>query len=119
MKREATRWGYGYLAAPALLLTCGAASYPTRLLLPIAVRGTFADAIWAAAFAYVLAALTLRNRPWLLLGMAVALGLELAQRCPYFPGTFDRADLVAIGLGYTLGLVLERTLGPRGGHRNR
>lgn len=65
-----------------------------------------ADFLWAAAFACALAALT-RSGRWLALGFAVAQLLELAQVHPAVPGTFDVADMIAIGLGWGLGCAID------------
>ena len=114
MTQDVRSRGHGYVLVPVLLLVCGTATYPARAQLPDLVRGTFADTLWAAAFSYVLAALTQRDRTWVLAGIVIALALELSQGCSTLPGTFDRADLVALSLGYALGLALERSSSHRG-----
>jgi uncharacterized membrane protein YccC len=88
------------------MLFAGALSYPLRASLPILVRGVLADFLWSAAFACALMAIT-RSPRWATFGFVVAELLELAQLHPSVPGTFDAGDLVAIAIGWALGLLVE------------
>ncbi len=78
---------------------------------PSAIAGSLPDAAWGWALGAALSLLwrgaTLRARiPWLMGGGALAVGTELGQAVHVVPGTFDPLDLAAIGVGYTLGMLI-------------
>jgi hypothetical protein len=85
--------------------------------IPALVAGSLPDAAWAWAFGAALALVWhgkdwRERRGWLLAGWVAALATELGQAVSVVPGTFDVADLVAIGLGYVLGASLATRRSP-------
>jgi hypothetical protein len=93
------------LGASAMLLLAGCLCYPFRASLPIELRGVLADFFWSGAFACALVAMT-RSWRWALVGFVIAEVLELAQLHPAVPGTFDVSDIIAIAIGWVLGLAV-------------
>ncbi len=66
------------------------------------------DAAWAFALGALLSIVwrggARRARAaWCAIGLAAALGYEMAQRWHWVPGWFDASDLVAEAVGYALG----------------
>jgi peptidoglycan/LPS O-acetylase OafA/YrhL len=89
-----------------------------RLPLPRVLAGSLPDALWAWAFGASLALVWRRRSwrekaPWLAAGAALALGTELGQALGLMSGTFDVLDLVALGVGYVLGVILAGLHGRR------
>lgn len=78
---------------------------------PALLLGTLPDLLWAWSFGAAMALVWLgrpwsEKRAWLVAGGLVALFAEVGQALHVVPGTFDVADLVAIGAGYGLGAAL-------------
>jgi hypothetical protein len=82
-----------------------------RLPLPRIVVGSLPDALWGWAFGASLALVWRRRTwrekaPWLAAGALLTLGAEVGQALGLLRGTFDVLDLVALGAGYVLGVLL-------------
>ncbi|MBS2016640.1 MAG: hypothetical protein JST00_27400 [Deltaproteobacteria bacterium] len=98
--------GDGALGAPLHRLR--AATVPIGARVPSVLLGVAPDLAWALA-AGALLGLVWRDRrgaaarAWYALGLAAALGFEVAQRFHLVPGTFDPRDLVALTVGYVAG----------------
>jgi hypothetical protein len=127
-----TKGPIGKAVAPLMALACGVVLYigrgPTRgeaalgiddalapvrralgplvQKLPAFVLGSAPDAAWSFALASALAAFG-AGRAWLVAGFVLAVGFEVAQAFHLLSGTFDPVDVIAIVLGYAVGLRLS------------
>jgi hypothetical protein len=78
---------------------------------PRIVIDSVPDLAWAWAFGAALALVWGKERwrakgPWLAVGLVVAASAEIGQLWGVPPGTFDVVDLVAIVIGYILGVTV-------------
>lgn len=81
------------------------------LPLPRVVAGSAPDLAWAWAFGAALALVWRGSAwrakaPWLALGLLLAACAEVGQLWGVPPGTFDVVDLLAIVVGYVLGVAV-------------